>query len=1005
MRDDNSSSMETIRIHSKTVDERRSVLSPVLSFLGIGWSSVAVIELAWGWLAVQPPALIWTGLAKGGLLITLAAGFLYWRMNRSVSADRLAPLIVDAQSSESSGALNALRDERDRFEKLVETSPAVICSFQMTSDGKVFFPYASKKIEDIYGIPADQLQKDATPIFSMTHSEDLAALQESVSVSARDLTVWHAEFRIKHPQRGEVWVEGRSSPVRGQDGSTIWHGFITDITDRKLSEVALKESEWRFRKVFEDARTGIGITDADGKFLQCNPAYCAVLGRTEEELRQADFGSLIHPDDREENVSLLRKLAAGEIKNYEIENRFLHSSGKAVWVHKTVSALEGEPGRAAFLMALVTDVTERRRAEQVLREGEERLRLAVEAGDLGVWEYLPATDVAIRSLRHDQMFGYSELQPVWGIEVVLKHVHEDDKELYRQALQRGLESGEFSVQMRVRWPDGSIHWLDVRGRTEFDSSNRPLRMRGVIADVTDRVRSAESLRSVLASVTDAILTIDEQGRIETANPATEVMFGYRLSELVGNSIQVLMREPIESFNDDAVAESTVDGQKKVYNQSRSVAGLRSDGSTFPADLTISEFRLDDTHRYTGVIRDNSAREKLEAQLRQSHKMEAIGRLAGGVAHDFNNLLTVINGYSELMLDELACDDQNRTGLLTIREAGERAAALTSQLLAFSRKAMIAPKVFDLLGVLRQSERLLRRLLGEDIAIIVYGPENACWLLADVHQINQVIMNLAVNARDAMPKGGRITITINCIELTVEDWRSVHGLAPGRYVELVFEDTGAGMPEEVQSRIFEPFFTTKGEGEGTGLGLSTVFGIVQQAGGQIGVNSQVGHGTQFRLLFPLSAPPAPATKAEQGSSFIAEGGKLILLVEDDASVRRLMHSALEAHGYIVLSAASGEDAWSLLEELPLGVDLLLTDVIMPGLSGSELAQKVQSQWPETKVLFMSGYADDAVHRHGVKDECVVFLQKPFIPSDLVNKVHTVLDDNCNLLGIRTRPIRG
>ncbi len=825
----------------------------------------------------------------------------------------------------------------------------------------------------------------------MTHPDDLDALRESIDVSARDLTVWHAEFRINHPIRGEVWVEGRSSPVRGPDGSTIWHGFMADVTERKLSEVALKESEWRFRRVFEHAGTGIGITNADGKFLQGNPAYCAILGLTEDELRKADFGSLIHPDDREENVGLLRKLAAGEIRSYEIENRFLHSSGRPVWVHKIVSALEGEPGRASFLMALVTDVTERRRAEQVLREGEERLRLAVEAGDLGVWEYIPATDMSIRSLRHDQMFGYSEPQPVWGIQAVLKHLHADDRELYLQAMERGLETGEFSVQMRVRWPDGSIHWLDARGRTEFDSSNRPLRMRGVVADVTDRVRAAESLRSVLASVTDAILTIDQDGRIETANPATETMFGYAISELVGNNVRILMPEPFQSQHDSYISNYLRTGQKKVIGKGRSVLGLRSDGTTFPADLTVSEFRLDETRRFTGVVRDNSARERLEQQLRQSHKMEAIGRLAGGVAHDFNNLLTVINGYAELILDDLARDDGHRNCILTIREAGERAAALTSQLLAFSRKAIVAPQVLDLVEVINQSDRLLRRLLGEDIAMDLSVPDEPCWVLADSNQIHQVVMNLAVNARDAMPRGGQIAIKIRCIEVASDEWPSLPS-PTGPYVELLFADTGVGMSEEVQLRIFEPFFTTKAEGEGTGLGLSTVFGIVQQAGGHISVTSQVGIGTQFRLLFPRSPGPTKSEQVESPNTAMVTGGKLVMLVEDDASVRRLSQRSLESHGYVVLPAASGPEALKLVDELPLGVDILVTDVIMPEISGSELAAKIRSRWPETRVLFMSGYTDDAVVRHGVQEELVAFLQKPFIPSELIEKVRRVLDDS-------------
>lgn len=905
------------------------------------------------------------------------------------NGERMGGVVACQDITEKVEALESLRAERDRFEKLVETSPAVICSFQRARDGAMSFPYASRKIEDIYGVPLEDLTSDASRVFAMTHADDLLALSESIDASARNLSVWHAEFRIHHPERGEVWVEGHSLPVRDPNGTITWHGFITDVTKRKQSEVDLKESEWRFRKVFEHAGTGIAITDADGNFQQCNPAYCAVLGRSEQELRSADLATLIHPDDREENMRLLRRLGAGEIRSYEIENRFLHASGEPVLVHKVVTALEGEAGRATYLMAIVTNVTEQRRAERVLRESEERLRVAVEAGDLGVWEYDPATDVSIRSLRHDQMFGYAEAQAAWNNDIVLAHLHPDDRQVFELAIEKGLRTGEFAVQMRARWPDGSVHWLDARGRTEFDATNRPLRMRGVIADVTDRVRAAELLRSVLASVTDAILTIDESGRIETANPATETIFGYQVQELIGTNVRVLMPEPYLSQHADYINNYLRTGQARVIGKVRAVSGLRKDGTTFPADLTVSEFQLDESRRFTGVIRDNSARDRLESQLRQSQKMDAIGRLAGGIAHDFNNLLTVINGYSELLLDEMTVGDDSRNSILAIREAGERAAALTSQLLAFSRKALVSPKVFDLREVLVQAERLLKRLLGEDIATSLSQAAEPCWIMADPNQVHQIIINLAVNARDAMPKGGQLTIGVDTVEVTSEDLDYPADCNAGRYVQLTVTDTGTGIPEEIQTRIFEPFFTTKAEGKGTGLGLATVFGIVQQAGGHISLTSAVGYGTQFRILFPSRNSPDTASLNERPVVVVKGGGELVLLVEDDASVRRITQCSLESHGYLVVSAGNGREALELLKSLPLGVDLLITDVIMPEMNGHELADTIRDSVPELRVLFMTGHTEDIVSPHGIQSETSFFLQKPFTPLELINKVHRTL----------------
>ena len=735
--------------------------------------------------------------------------------------------------------------------------------------------------------------------------------------------------------------------------------------------------------------------NADGNFLQCNPAYCAILGLTEEQLRAADLATLIHPDDREENMRLLGQLGDGQIRSYEIENRFLHSSGEPVLVHKVVTALEGEAGRATYLMALVTNVTEQRRAERVLRESEERLRLAVEAGDLGVWEYDPTTDVSIRSVRHDQMFGYDEAQAEWNIDSVLSHLHPDDRDLFRHAMERGLQTGEFSVQMRARWPDGSVHWLDVRGRTEFDATNRPVRMRGVIADVTDRVRAAELLRSVLASVTDAILTIDESGRIEMANPATETIFGYQVQELMGANVRVLMPEPYHSDHADYIGNYLRTGHARVIGRVRAVTGLRKDGTTFPADLTVSEFHLDDARRFTGVIRDNSARDRLESQLRQAQKMDAIGRLAGGIAHDFNNLLTVINGYSELLLDELTTADANRNSILAIREAGERAAALTSQLLAFSRKALVSPKVFDLREVLVQADRLLKRLLGEDIVTALSQTDEPCWIMADPNQVHQVIINLAVNARDAMPKGGRLTIAVETVEVSGEDPDYPAACSPGHYVALSVTDTGSGIPEEIQTSIFEPFFTTKPEGKGTGLGLATVFGIVQQAGGHINLTSVMDHGTKFRILFPYRDAPDTSQTHERPVVAVKGGGELVLLVEDDASVRRITQCALESHGYLVVPAASGREALEVLKNLPLGVDLLITDVVMPEMNGHELADTIRHSVPELRVLFMTGHTEDIVTHHGIKSKPYCFLQKPFTPLELINQVHRTLQTDVPL----------
>jgi hypothetical protein len=447
-----------------------------------------------------------------------------------------------------------------------------------------------------------------------------------------------------------------------------------------------------------------------------------------------------------------------------------------------------------------------------------------------------------------------------------------------------------------------------------------------------------------------------------------------------------MPDPYQAEHDGYLVDYLRTGRAKVIGIGREVVGRRKDSTEFPLELTVTELRLGDERHFTGVLRDITARRRLEEQFRQSQKMEAVGRLAGGVAHDFNNLLTVINGYADLLLMGVSATDPKRASLAAVRDAGERAAALTSQLLAFSRKTIVAPKVFDLRDVVIQAERLLHRLIGEDISLHVVSHAAPCRLNADPAQIDQLIMNLAVNARDAMPTGGRLTLETKVISLSRGTDSSP---TPGEYVQLTVSDTGCGMTDEIMAKIFEPFFTTKGVGQGTGLGLATVYGIVQQAGGHITVSSRVGHGTTFRVLFPsISVADPDATQAVVETA--GRGTETVLLVEDDDAVRALCTLALESQGYTVLAAASGLKAMELLRTEPGRAHLLITDVVMPEMSGRELADAATSLDPRLKLLFVSGYTDDAVFRHGVREAADHFLQKPFSPLALARKVREVLD---------------
>jgi len=495
------------------------------------------------------------------------------------------------------------------------------------------------------------------------------------------------------------------------------------------------------------------------------------------------------------------------------------------------------------------------------------------------------------------------------------------------------------------------------------------------------------LKSIFEGTGDAVYIRDLEGRYVIVNPAFAKYFGKPVEQLVGKTpVQLLdfANARRTSETDRAVVES---GTTETFEYEIPLnGGLR----TF---LTTKSPYRDGAGKIIGVIgisRDITEYRTMESRLRQSQKMEAIGTLAGGIAHDFNNLLMVISGYSAVLREAVENSPALRGHVEQIQKAGERAASLTRQLLAFSRKQTIQPVPLNLNSALGGIEKLLRRLIGEDITIVTHLAPGLGTVRADVGQFEQVVLNLAVNARDAMPEGGRLTLETHNREVSGREEGTREAVKPGRYVELLVSDTGVGMEPEVQAHIFEPYFTTKPTGKGTGLGLSTVYGIVQQAGGHVSFSSERGMGTTFRVLLPrVDSPEAPVAAAEfPGSEY--SGAETVLLAEDEPAVCDLVRAILTSRGYTVLSARLPQEAETISQTHAGKIDLLLTDVIMPGMSGAELSKRIASKNPGMKVLFMSGYIDDSVVRQGIQQSEASFLQKPFTPLSLARKVREVLD---------------
>jgi PAS domain S-box-containing protein len=535
--------------------------------------------------------------------------------------------------------------------------------------------------------------------------------------------------------------------------------------------------------------------------------------------------------------------------------------------------------------------------------------------------------------------------------------------------------------------NGRLVVLETSGVPFFDARGRFCGYRGVDRDITERRRREQELVRLAAAVeqtADSILITDVDGNIQYVNPAFERITGYSEAEALGRHARLLK----SGKNSPQVYEDLWRTVKHGDIWVGQLTSRRKDGTYFEQHVTISPVR-DDSGKvvnYVAVKQDRTAQLQVERQLQQSQRLEAIGQLAGGVAHDFNNLLTAILGYSELSLRRLKPDDRIAHHVNEIRKAAERAAALTCQLLAFSRKQILEPRILNLNSVVSDLNQMLRRLIGEDIDLVTRFDGDLKSVKADPTQMEQVIMNLVINARDAMPRGGKLIIETHNATMGPGDTVHLRPLPEGEYVVLAVTDTGVGMDAETQTHIFEPFFTTKEFGKGTGLGLSTIYGIVKQSEGYIGVHSEVGEGTTFKMYLPsVDAVADPQSRPLHEP--IETGSETLLLVEDDSSVRRVTASLLKSAGYIVIEAESGKEALYAFSKYPK-IDLVITDLVMPEMGGRELAEKLRHLIPETRILFMSGYADDAVPS---AENAIGFLEKPFSPQTLARKVRDVIEN--------------
>jgi two-component system cell cycle sensor histidine kinase/response regulator CckA len=769
-------------------------------------------------------------------------------------------------------------------------------------------------------------------------------------------------------------------------------GAPSTITTPPLRVRKSKGGNMQYRALLEAAPDAMVIVNQAGEIVLLNLQAEKQFGYRRNELLGQKVRNIIPEGFAERLIADGLRSAADALAQRigtGIELTGRRKNGSDFPIEIMLSPFENTEG--ILVTAAIRDISVRKDAEKHLAQMEGRYRGLLEAAPDAMVVVNQGGEIVLLNLQAERQFGYhrDELvgQKVKNIipEGFAERLIADGTRSAADALAQQMGTG---IELLGRRKDGTDFPIEIM-LSPLDGVDGIL-VTAAIRDITERKRreyDLSCLAAVVESSHDAIVGLTPEGMILTWNSGAERIYGYSAKEATGRSVLFL------SPPDRPVEGPTLLGrvQRGETVEPFETVHMKKDGARLHISLTLSPIENADGQvvGVSSVGRDVTESKNLEEMLRQSQKMEAVGQLAGGVAHDFNNLLGVILGYTGLMLDHLAQDDPNRKGIEEIQKAGDRAALLTRQLLAFSRKQVLQPKVLDLNTVVAGTEKLLQRLIGEHIQLQVVLNSELARVKADAGQLEQIIMNLAVNARDAMPAGGKLTIETSNVVFDGE-YAALHPAArSGRRVMLSVSDTGCGMDAKTKDRIFEPFFTTKEFGKGTGLGLSTVYGIVKQSGGSIWVYSEVGIGTTFKVYLPCVGTDLEIGSQGDKLEKVQRGSQTILIVEDEAALLQVTHQSLEAVGYVILAARSPSEAIRISESHPGPIHLMVTDVIMPGMNGAQLATHLSAPRPEMKVLYVSGYTDDTIVRHGVLEPGLAFLQKPFSPKTLARKVGEVL----------------
>lgn len=932
----------------------------------------------------------------------------------------------------------ALRESEDRYRDIVEHSHDLICTHDL--GGRILS--VNQMAARVLGYDRDALIgqdiRDALlPEFRDQFTDYIAKIQkDGIARGLMTVQTKHRETR--------VWEYINTLRIDGVDVPIV-RGIAHDVTEQRSAEEGLRESEERYRVMAETATDVIVTIDENSTILFANGAVERVFGYAVSELVGEQLTMLMPAHLGDLHKEGISRYVATDLKHINWESVELpgrHKNGREIPLELSFGEYR-EHGKHHFT-GIARDITERKRAAEELQKSEERYRDLVEnARDMIYTHDLSGNYTSINKAG-EQITGYSRDETLKMS--LTQTVAAEYLEKVRGMIAGKLAGREETVyDLDIIAKDGRRITVEVNTRLVYQDGV-PIGMQGIARDVTGRKRIEEmqqrraaqtalrgdigaalaesdtSLQRILEHCAEAVVqhlgaafariwTFDkEEGVLElqaSAGMYTHIDGPHSRVPLGALKIGLIAQERRPHISNDVQTDARVSDKEWARREGmiafagyplnveeRLVGVLAMFARKRLADDTIDALASIADVISQGIERKRAeeALGKTAEELRHAQKMDAIGQLAGGIAHDFNNLLTAITGYSELALRKLQSEDPLRHYIDEIRKAGDRAAALTRQLLAFSRKQVLQPRVLNLNTVISELEKMLRRLIGEDIELRYVPGSDLGSIKADPGQIEQVIMNLAINGRDAMPQGGKLTIETENVNLSDEYAVGHIAVSPGPYVMLAVSDTGIGMDEKTRSRIFEPFFTTKEVGKGTGLGLSTVYGIVKQSGANIWVYSEIDHGTTFKIYLPRVDEGAPAYTRTSDVEVSLQGTETILLAEDDKVVRTLAREILQTYGYQVLEAANGGAAFLICERYEAPIHLVITDVIMPEMNGRDLAERLRKLRPEMKVLYMSGYTDNAITQQGMLDEGSNFIQKPFSPDAMGRKVREVLGES-------------